>query len=452
MQKRSVGSKIGTLIFMIIVFICLKEIYDVYKENYFNEFVKAEYISNISEFKRDSQVKYDKYDSYRITSPEYNDAMFYKTVQVIPNTAYRVSCMVKTEGVETQSATSIAGAGICISDTTECSNTITGTSDGWQKIEFLFNSKNRTEVNIGFRLGAYSDNCKGTAWFSDLKLEIGSKSVDTHWKMACFIVENLDVNIQVAGSKKHIVETLSNANVQDIKENIARAKNSMEVLSGRQMTMEYDIIEIKEPITDVTYEVENGYYLSPANMAKVMEPYIVNNDYDYIYVIARFGNIMHNDRINEVDWVGLGGMDYLDIGFSNIRMPNDDNSYIYRYDSRINTFPEEVYIHEFLHTMERISEENGLEFPYLHDNEKYGYQNQKVDGLRTWYGDFMTKKIKSNGTYIGLDPKVYSIKPIHQDAFSNSITVEFDDNPENVFDEIRHILKAFTYAIELQTE
>lgn len=102
MQKRSIGSKIGTIIFMIIVFICLKQIYGIYKENYFNDFVKAEYIANISEFKRDDKVKYDKYDSYRITSLEYNDAMFYKTVQVIPNTPYKVSCMIKTEGVETR--------------------------------------------------------------------------------------------------------------------------------------------------------------------------------------------------------------------------------------------------------------------------------------------------------------------------------------------------------------
>lgn len=102
MQKKSIGSRIGTIIFIIIVFICLKQIYGVYKENYFNDFVKAEYIANISEFKRDSEVKYDKYDSYRITSLEYNDAMFYKTVKVIPNTPYKVSCMIKTEGVETR--------------------------------------------------------------------------------------------------------------------------------------------------------------------------------------------------------------------------------------------------------------------------------------------------------------------------------------------------------------
>jgi len=144
-------------------------------------------------------------------------------------------------------------------------------------------------------------------------------------------------------------------------------------------------------------------------------------------------------------------MDYLDIGFSNIRLPNDENSYLYRYDSRINTFPEEVYIHEFLHTMERISRENGLEYPYLHDYAQYGYENDKLEGLKKWYGDFMTKKIENNGTYIGLNPRVYSLQPIHQKDFEHSINVTFDNNPDNIFEEIQNLIKAFTYAIELQT-
>ena len=73
-------------------------------------------------------------------------------------------------------------------------------------------------------------------------------------------------------------------------------------------------------------------------------------------------------------------MDYYGIGFSNIRLPNDSKSYIYKYDSRINAFPEEVFLHEFLHTLERNAKEYGYERPELHDYEKYGYQNEKIYG------------------------------------------------------------------------
>lgn len=306
MQKKSIGSKIGTIFFVIIVFICLKFIYGIYKQGYFNDFVKAEYIANISEFKRDGQVKYNKYDSYQIVSPEYNDAMFYKTVQVTPNTPYKVSCMIKTENVETQKKGSIAGAGICISDTTESSIMVQGTSQEWKKVEFIFDSKNRTEVNIGFRLGSCNDNCKGSAWFSDLKLEVGAKTEkDTHWKMVCFIVENLDVNVEISGKNEHIVQQVSQAEIEIIKDNLKRLKSTMKELSNNKMSMDYDIIEIKEPITKVTYDEENGYYLSAEDMSKAINQYIEGGNYDYIYVVAKFGNIMHREIENENDWVGL---------------------------------------------------------------------------------------------------------------------------------------------------
>lgn len=134
-------------------------------------------------------------------------------------------------------------------------------------------------------------------------------------------------------------------------------------------------------------------------------------------------------------------MDYQDIGFSNIRLPNDENSYIYKYDTRVNLFPEEAFLHEFLHTLERISKENGYEYPVLHDYEKYGYQVESKIGLRNWYRDFMTRNIKTNGETIGINEKVYSIKPIHQNAFAYSMQLPLDDDPDNWIEEIQTIFK-----------
>ena len=37
--------------------------------------------------------------------------------------------------------------------------------------------------------------------------------------------------------------------------------------------------------------------------------------------------------------------------------------YIYKYDSRINAFPEEVFLHEFLHSLERNAQEYGYDRP-----------------------------------------------------------------------------------------
>ncbi len=302
-KKKSKLSKIFSIIFIIIVCLALKFIYDIYKENYFGDFIRAEYIANISEFKRDRQVKQNT-NSYRIVSNDFNDAMFYKKVAVTPNTPYRVTCMVKTENVVTQKLVSNAGAGICIADTTECSNTIKGTTD-WQEIEFLFNSKNRTEVDIGFRLGSYADNCKGTAWFSDIKLEVGSYTQDNNWKMVCFIFHNLDVTVEENGTEIRIQESMTQTDILDMKSNMERAKNSFSELSNRQMNMQYEIIEIEEPIRSVSFDDENGYYVSPSDIAEIIEPYVRKGEYDYIYTAVKFGKLMHDDSENEADWIGL---------------------------------------------------------------------------------------------------------------------------------------------------
>lgn len=154
MQKKS--SKIKNIISFIIIIAILIAGYKIYKKYNFNEFTKAEYNPGISKFERDNSVKCSEIDSYRIENTDYNDAMFYKTVSVIPNTPYKVTCKIKTENVKTKEENTDGGAHICIAETVEKSNNVVGTTN-WTEVEFYFNSKNRSEVNIGFRLGGFED-------------------------------------------------------------------------------------------------------------------------------------------------------------------------------------------------------------------------------------------------------------------------------------------------------
>ena len=135
-------------------------------------------------------------------------------------------------------------------------------------------------------------------------------------------------------------------------------------------------------------------------------------------------------------------MDLHGIGYSNIRLPNDQNSYIYTYDSRANTFPEEVFIHEFLHSLERTLTEYEYDIPQLHDNEKYGYKEQRLVGLKQWYKDYMTCNITtSNGSKTGLDPIVYKLKPSHESNFKYAVELDFSKEPQNLIEEIKVLLE-----------
>ena len=131
-------------------------------------------------------------------------------------------------------------------------------------------------------------------------------------------------------------------------------------------------------------------------------------------------------------------MDLYGIGFSNIRLPNDRSSYMYTYDPYINTFPEEVFIHEYLHSLERILQERGYDIPELHDNSKYGYENKRLIGLKEWYRDYMLCEIRANdGRNVGLDEIVYTLTPPAQSDFRYCLEVEFNNEPDNIIEEIR---------------
>ena len=138
-------------------------------------------------------------------------------------------------------------------------------------------------------------------------------------------------------------------------------------------------------------------------------------------------------------------MDYYGIGYSNIRLPNSSKSYMYKYNTRVNTFPEEVFLHEFLHSLERTATEYGYEIPALHDYEKYGYKSQSTTGLKTWYEAYMNKQIKTSNGYIGLPQEVYTLKPAKTTDFKYSYKIEEFHEPQNIIEEIRQLLfKKFT--------
>ena len=390
---------------------------------------------NTSEFKRDKEIKYSDNNSYKITSNEFNDAMFSKEVQVQKNTPYKVTCMVKTKGVEAEKNESSIGAQILISDTVERSVAISGDTD-WQKLEFIFNSKNRDIVDIAFRLGGTAGKAKGEAWFSDFKIEEGKSDENSDWKFACFIFDNTNVNID---NKQINIQVTSN-DITDIKNTITRFERSCNQLSQGRMTADCDIYEVQEPITSLSYDDEFGYYVAPEDIENQIKDVINQNNYDHIFVVVRLGNEEYEDDIEIKDWIGLGSMDYYGIGFSNIRLPNSSKSYIYKYDSRINQFPEEVFLHEFLHSLERTAKEYGYERPELHAYKDYGYENEYLTGQREWYRDYMNKEIATSNGNVGLPNEIYTLKPAKKSNFEYSYELEdVYSEPENIIEEIRGI-------------
>ena len=220
-------------------------------------------------------------------------------------------------------------------------------------------------------------------------------------------------------------------------------------MSKGKMTMTYDILTIKEPIKTLTYDEENGYYIDALDVLESIQPYLEKTEYDHFFLVSPFGEINKKEENGLPLWVGLGGMDYLGIGYSNIRLSGADNDYTLRYDTRINTFPEEVFLHEFLHTLERNAKEYDYEdIPALHNYEQYGYQDKDYVGLQEWYQDYMNQEIKDGrGIQIGLPKEVYISRPPHETDFVLSIEMlDAIRETDNILEEMLSIFERMKFV------
>lgn len=441
MNNRKGDIRFGAIATIVTLIIILVITFNKYKENYFNGFEKAvSKDKHETTFIRDSEIKYSESSSYRIINEEYNDAAFYKEIDVEPNTMYKISCMIKTENIECELSTEDGGAMIGILETTEHTKPITGTND-WQYVEFMFNSKNKDRVKIGFRLGGNQNDAKGKAWFSDFKLEKGTGNTDYEWNIGCFIINELDVNIK---GKQYNFKTNSE-DIQNVKLNLERYKNNCYEFSGDKMLVNYEVIQVDTPVTTITYSDEHGYFVSYLDVKDIIYDEIKEKEYDHVFVVTRMENDEGTLTIPIFDnWIGLGSMDIYGIGYSSVRINKNSNEYTYIYGIS-NQAPEEVYLHEFCHTLERNLIEFGYDIPELHDYEKYGYTELTVEGLNDWYKDYMSKQIWDEETkqYVGLDSFCYKTQPPNSENFKYSIELEFNNEPKNLIEDILTILDAF---------
>lgn len=391
---------------IVIVIILLIVCFNIIQGFNLNGFKLAHFEEGKTKVSRDNKVKYNDEWSYKIESKDYNDYMLYKTIEVRKNTAYKVSCKVKTEDVQAKEKIG-GGFNIGLKDTLEKSISIYGTND-WTELTFYFNSKNNEFVDIAFRLGDNSQNCKGTVWFTDIKLELGRQRQTSNWNFAVFMINNTE--LEVKGEK--ISEQLSNPQANIIENSFIGFKETLQYFTQNDIQVDYDIINIDKPLTKVSYDKESGYYISSEDSYELINEYVYGEEqYDHIFIVANIGDKISTD---DLEWIGLGGMLYDNIGYSNIRISNNNIS-IYS-TSYLNYFPEEVILHEFLHTLERNSIRFGYETIALHDYKKYGYRNDARYGQKEWYKDYLLNQISNTNN--GIREEVFYTQPVSKKNFS----------------------------------
>ena len=97
-----------------------------------------------------------------------NDARFMQKVKVSPNSYYKLSCWVKTEGIGTEEK----GANVSVYEVGYTSRDITGTNGKWEYIELYGKTgPNQDTVTLTIGIGGYGSLNYGKAWFDDVSME-----------------------------------------------------------------------------------------------------------------------------------------------------------------------------------------------------------------------------------------------------------------------------------------
>jgi hypothetical protein len=119
---------------------------------------------------KDTSVFHSGKSSARIVSPTENDARAVETVTIRPNTVYRLTGFVRLQNGSLGSGPNVALELPDASSFARSGPDLAGTRD-WRFVSVSFLSGSATSLLAEARLGFYSDESIGTAWFDDLSLE-----------------------------------------------------------------------------------------------------------------------------------------------------------------------------------------------------------------------------------------------------------------------------------------
>ena len=132
-------------------------------------FYPQAYTSQLSNFAWDKDGGIDGSGCVKIENTQDNDARYIIDVDVRPNTYYKITAWIKTQGVVESS--SAVGGNISVLNTFEYSGGFTGDQD-WTRVELYgVTADGQKEMKVCLRLGFYSGISTGTAWFDNVEVQ-----------------------------------------------------------------------------------------------------------------------------------------------------------------------------------------------------------------------------------------------------------------------------------------
>jgi len=241
----------------------------------------------------------NSYSSIVIENTGFNDARIEKIIDVEPFSRYKISAMVKYSDYKLQDGDTEtdSGASIGMIDSTDTSHHSDFTvSEKWTKLEYCFNTDKNTKATLFLRNGRNSGCCRGTAYFSDIRIE--KVETTNQWNILAVIFKNVDADVVkehtdiIYPDKNNPMiykDELSSGQVNYIKTLLGRLKTTIPDFSADAMGIGHiEICEPEEPLKHINIAGDKNLGVIPESeeIKAIVEPYLKERQYDQIMFFA----------------------------------------------------------------------------------------------------------------------------------------------------------------------
>jgi hypothetical protein len=255
------------------------------------------------------------------------------------------------------------------------------------------------------------------------------------WKVLWLNYSETDVTIERGGSSRRYTVSQSDADKNIIASMPDKFTSYIERSADNNVHIAVDYVCPSDPIKSVTKLSADNYWVSAADVKSDIDKYAPTGKYDSIIVSARIDGIPRNY------WGMAQGMSELSngAGYSFVAFLDGDADW-YMTATSDNPYPEEVYVHEWLHQLESFYRDKGYEFPGIDeaDTAAYGYIRANSIGYNGWhifYADIMSGKVYNKVTkkYIGITSEMWHLTPTTSQPVTTPTTpaVPAEDTQDN---------------------
>jgi hypothetical protein len=261
-------------------------------------------------------------------------------------------------------------------------------------------------LEISFNLGYFCNTCSGKCWFENVRITPAEELIDEDntWRFLAIVVTEagIDVHDKEENRRIKLSHKMSRAERQAILRSLRGFERDLNADAEGLFNADVSVIESTLKLTEFS-KGGCGYYVSGSSAAAYIKRMGIDiSSYDHVIMIACLPSLPAN-------YYGLGGGRIDEMrGFSFIFHANADQYVDYLNGYRENSWPSAIYTHEFMHSVEWLSNTLGLPVPSV-DGERPGYSG--AFEYRDWYRDFMHRRIYCGGGAAGLDSRIWSVRP-----------------------------------------